>query len=374
MKIRNKITAILMLVTIIISSFSLITSASANGLTFSDVTEQTLYFEDIIKVKELGGIVGSGNKEFRPDDRIIFAEAVTIAERLFGDVENLPDWAWWFNQSNKLKSWKNKKNIDTSLVSFNYSEITSKEAAAHIIMQMNNDQCVLREASYKRKSYYTFLVRGYKDIKDVEYASSGLTRAEFCHMIIWYMENENGDWPNIETKINIQNDANTNNMNFMAYQVSVELLKVPVEIRTAFSNYGYNVILFTNENWKNFTKRYEGGSDLYTYDTYINAAGIYSYDENIYLREGNPDSIIHEMGHFVGHHSDRMHKNSDLLMNNVEEVKGLRQIQGWDYCTTNKYEYFAEAFDAYINHPEKLQELAPLTYDMVEEAIASVIN
>lgn len=61
-------------------------------------------------------------------------------------------------------------------------------------------------------------------------------------------------------------------------------------------------------------------------------------------------------------------------MNNNEEVEELQKICGRNYCTTDRYEYFAEAFDAYINHPEKLKDLAPLTFNMVEEAVAFFIN
>ena len=95
------------------------------------------------------------------------------------------------------------------------------------------------------------------------------------------------------------------------------------------------------------------------------SVGLYSSSsKDLYLEDDYMKfAFYHELGHYI-QHTICGDDNQDIidLYNNENELDGVCRNRRDDYARTSVFEFFAEAFDSYIQTPELLQTSAPLTY------------
>lgn len=84
----------------------------------------------------------------------------------------------------------------------------------------------------------------------------------------------------------------------------------------------------------------------------------------IYVNDEFPNSIVHEMGHFVNNYLQMYSSRRDNKLLFYREAGKISS-----YAEENDREFFAEAFRLYITSPQILQMLSPDTYAMVNNAI-----
>lgn len=107
-------------------------------------------------------------------------------------------------------------------------------------------------------------------------------------------------------------------------------------------------------------KRTEAYSKIYG----ARVAGLfYDFDNHICVEA--PEYLTHEIGHFWDAY---LHYPSSHYYLYKTESKALSELKG-DYCTVDRYEYFAEAFDEFINNTELLKECCPNTYNCIKQEI-----
>lgn len=87
--------------------------------------------------------------------------------------------------------------------------------------------------------------------------------------------------------------------------------------------------------------------------------------KKLYVNDEFPNTIIHEMGHFVNNY---LHMYSSRPENKQLYYSEANKISC--YAETNDREYFAEAFRLYISDPQILVLVSPDSYDMVNTAIS----
>ncbi len=80
-----------------------------------------------------------------------------------------------------------------------------------------------------------------------------------------------------------------------------------------------------------------------------------------------PRHAVHEFGHYI---NDTTTGDIDKTIREKESPT-LKLYQG-SYCETNKYEYFAEAFEAYIFEGEKIREKLPDTYKFIDNSLKEI--
>lgn len=93
---------------------------------------------------------------------------------------------------------------------------------------------------------------------------------------------------------------------------------------------------------------------------------VFDYERKLlFLNDEYPSNVVHEMGHFV---NDRLDMYSGRTANKELYAKEAAMVS--DYAMENDREYFAEVFRLYVTNPEELRILSPLSYGMMEQALA----
>lgn len=78
-----------------------------------------------------------------------------------------------------------------------------------------------------------------------------------------------------------------------------------------------------------------------------------------------PRYIAHEMGHFWDYHRGC----PPIWGLYGREAEALARETGRRYCTTSRYEFYAEAFDLYARAPERLRSACPETFREIEDSL-----
>ena len=137
--------------------------------------------------------------------------------------------------------------------------------------------------------------------------------------------------------------------------------KTPLQIRKLFVEEGWSIHLGIRINRKlNYSSLIKGYTDL----TY----------KRIWIdnRDVCVGTIFHEIGHFVEFNSGNP-ENSDLFHNiYVNEVNVFRSIYNTNiHNTSSEVEYFAEAFQVYLQNPELLQSYCPNTFNFIQNCVSN---
>lgn len=86
--------------------------------------------------------------------------------------------------------------------------------------------------------------------------------------------------------------------------------------------------------------------------------------KKLYINDEFPNTVIHEMGHFV---NDYLHIYSSRPEN--KQLFRTEAMKLSHYSETNEREFFAEAFRLYVSEPQLLKLISPNTYTMINTAI-----
>lgn len=137
-------------------------------------------------------------------------------------------------------------------------------------------------------------------------------------------------------------------------------LAVPEKVRYAFETNGF-IIKMTE--WDIQEEAYAPYGGYYGYGQ-IQAA--LDYEKKIlFVNDEYPNSVIHEIGHFVNnylHHYSSQPDNKKVYHSEANKISS--------YAETNDKEFFAEAFRLYITDPQMLKLVSPITFKMVDFSIA----
>lgn len=136
-------------------------------------------------------------------------------------------------------------------------------------------------------------------------------------------------------------------------------LAIPEKIRNVFEQQGF-IIKMTE--WDITEEAYSpyGGYN----GTGIVKAALDYEQKKLYINDEFPNTVIHEMGHFVNDYLNMYSsrpENKQLFYSESSKISC--------YAETNDREFFAEVFRLYIADPQILELVSPGSYDMVNTAI-----
>lgn len=347
---------------------SIMTTAAVNichadGACFNDVTQNTPYYEDIQRLRDMNVLSGYDNGSFCPDNSVTVAEGITIAEKAFGGEGTLPKrWCDWFDEK---CGWRDNIHIDRYLFLGDFSKNMSCETAAEMVMKLNSLKPIdaalwgMRSTSYNRY-INTLYIRGYTSETGKEpYSMGTLTRGEFCHMVV-YMLDYDGTYTiqpveQMSIQPTVYKPEQLTDSNAYTLEVKSLMLCIPENIRDAFIADGYEVIIVPYHEWFNLFP--DGGK--YT-GYYIHTA------KHIYIRSDYGNSIVHEFGHYL--HSKLQNNGYDISTDDSFKRRlGLFRYN--NYYMKNDNEFFAEAFDLHCTIPDRLKKEAPEVYEFIDNAI-----
>lgn len=148
------------------------------------------------------------------------------------------------------------------------------------------------------------------------------------------------------------------------YTLMQAYLAVPEMVRNTFESSGFHIKMTEWDVQQEAYAPYGG------YHGYGQIQAVLDYEKKIlFVNDEYPNSIIHEMGHFV---NDYLHLYSSYPENKKVYCSEASKISS--YAETNDREFFAEAFRLYITDPQILKLISPDTYNMVDASIALFIT
>ena len=130
----------------------------------------------------------------------------------------------------------------------------------------------------------------------------------------------------------------------------------------------YGVIIISSSSipqGNNPDSVYSGDPDDYR------TAGFYNTDKKMIVVNDakNADfTLYHEQGHFVDFNYDERG-----LISETKEWKSAMNTEypktGWDLYYSDPQEYFAESFAYYFSKPEKLKDMCPQTFRIIDRVV-----
>ena len=137
------------------------------------------------------------------------------------------------------------------------------------------------------------------------------------------------------------------------------LALVPQNVLTAMSEDGWQVVLTT----ENLSERYFQG----IYST-VNAVTD-STIKTIWINKTQraiTKSTLHEVGHYLDYKFGIINRSDDFQRVYEAEKDNFKVVGGSaTYARSSSQEYFGEAFQQCILHPESMQTNAPMTYAFI---------
>lgn len=382
---------------------SVLTSTVYAAEGFSDVTKETKHYESIMYLQEKGIITGEKDSRFRPDDKITVREALTMLEIAFGNPDNLPDWNEWVVMSDNWADYKTDWEVDTDQFLGNYLGGVRLETASRLLLSVNGCKAVdattlginpkvwgmdNTENQNERKSVRetpinSLILRGYdKNNFEGKDCYTYITRAEFCDMVAWAdkeiaKEKENGSTEKLEIKIDgkitspieytyVGDSLTDKEKVIFISKVVSDCLSVPDWLMQSYIKDGNKLFIVEEDEYIKKFPQYKDSQALHV--THPNGKQI------IYVKEGKHgiEVAIHEFGHYLHSKSAIRDKRIKEIME--QEADGLSGVMRSTYCKTNIYEYFAEAFEAYMTYPKELAKKAPMTYKAMDDICKSFIE
>lgn len=154
------------------------------------------------------------------------------------------------------------------------------------------------------------------------------------------------------TQGNIYNKSVDNLMN--AY------LKIPEKIRMVFENEGFKIKM-TEEDIV-----YEAYAPYGGYTGIGQIKGVLDYERKmLYVNDEWPETVIHEMGHFVYDYLKLYQSQSGIAPFFFAEAHNISY-----YAEVNEREFFAEAFRLYISDPQLFCLISFKSYIMIFDSVS----
>ncbi len=273
---------------------------------------------------------------------ISVAEGISIAEEVFGKVDNL--------------------DIDKRVFKGDYTYPLTFETAAEILLKINGyspfDTSLWYDSNHFRQDVYwtNFVVRGYP-VNEEPYRSYywGVSREDYNKMVNYMLGYNDGYFVDYQNDIDIKIKAYNNAFELsdeMIFDIKSELLKIDSNIVDSFIKDNGVIYVVSEEDWvKRFSNEFIG----------------YFLNNTIYIRGDNIDVITHEMGHYLETKVVPMGFRLQLTSKLKEDANSM-----W-YDTSNrtltyKSELFAEGFRCYCTRGE-MAMVCPTLYKYIDSAV-----
>lgn len=103
-------------------------------------------------------------------------------------------------------------------------------------------------------------------------------------------------------------------------------------------------------------------------------AGCFSPSrQKIILKQGDTETLLHELGHFVDFVTDYPSSSKEFKkIYKAEKSKAKSFYNTPSYTLSSAKEYFAESFNTYYSNPAKLKSKCPKTYAYFQKAVKTV--
>lgn len=328
-------------------------TSAARAVSFSDVSEQTAYYNDICWAVEQGIVTGD-NGNFKPEQNVTVQQFFTMLSRAIPERQESQDAAFDAPKGSMLyhlrraihQGWTDSLG---TLVELSKDSALNAGCAWNAALMAAGTQvysgALLGEAANPSADG----MRAAKALnlagKDAD-ASKRLTRAEAVHLIRAAVENTKVlPEPDIvkEMKNAVQN-VQQNDVN----SVYADLMRIPEPIRKAFRQDGW-IIRFDPDAVQAYSEK----SGI----TNINGMTEYQ-DKTIYL--ANVKSLLHELGHY---YQEKL-KSSGMDQNVYAVFDTIRQKETASaaiYETGDQRdgkEFFADAFRFYVLYGRTQAELS----------------
>lgn len=328
-------------------------TSAAGAVSFSDVSEQTAYYNDICWAAEQGIVTGD-NGNFKPEQKVTVQQFFTMLSRAIPERQEAQDAAFDAPKGSMLyhlrraihQGWTD--SIGT-LVELSKDSALNAGCAWNAALMAAGTQVYSGALLGEAANPSTDGMRAAKALnlagKDAD-ASKRLTRAEAVHLIRAAVENTKVlPEPDIvkEMKNAVQN-VQQNDVN----SVYADLMRIPEPIRKAFRQDGW-IIRFDPDAVQAYSEK----SGI----TNINGMTEYQ-DKTIYL--ANVKSLLHELGHY---YQEKL-KSSGMDQNVYAAFDTIRQKETASaaiYETGNQQdgkEFFADAFRFYVLYGRTQAELS----------------
>ena len=337
---------------------------------FTDVDENSEYYEAVNFMYEKGIIGGYGDGTFRPDNPISYNELAALLTKSsdiydkYLTVFDLPHPHWatsylifartqgFFNVSEILygKAEECVKPISKGMALRGMFGMLGLEMYDYRFYELDIADIEECESDNVKNAVVLANVLGLieKDENNELGVSENITRGEVCNILYELLEmKEKGELkvvaPEIIEDLNIVLDDNISEKGKI--HIINELAMMPLDIIKKFNQMNW-ALYVTN---KDLSDIYDisGDPDL------RNAVGLCSYrNKSLYVTYkillNMTPTLLHEFGHFAEYAYFNTVSDESRIKNLYEEEKvKLTDICGRDYCETNDAEFFAEAFKNY---------------------------
>ena len=371
---------------------------------FTDVDENSDYYEAINYMYENGIVVGYGDDIFKPDNPISYNELVVILTRFSDNYDKFkkvfdlphPHWATSYLIFARTEGWLNASEMYYGNAEECMQPIP-KSVALRAIVGLNGlelynyrfyekniadiDDCISEDV--QNAVMYAY-VTGLIDIDENNNVgvNDNITRAEVCKLLYDLRKLKEAN----ELKVIVPEMIQDLDIVFIEeisdkgrLFVINELTWFPVDVIKEFNARGWTLYITNNSLLQSYTGSY--------FPELRSAVGLCDYNgKEIWvsytLLMNIQSTLMHEFGHFVeGAYCNKPTDKSVLRKLYNEEQKGISEFSKNDYCETNTTEFFAEAFKAYtayayyLDIPERdesYQKLAPKTYEYFTELFMKI--
>ena len=371
---------------------------------FTDVDENSEYYEAVNYMYENGIIGGYGDDTFRPNNPISYNELAVILTKSSDSYEKYltvfdlphPHWATSYLIFVRTQGWLNVSEMHYGNAEDCMQPIPKSIALRGIFgmygLEFYNyrfyekdvadiEECISEDGQNAVMFAYEL---GLIDVDEENKlgVNNNITRGEVCQIIydlkkIKDTEGLKVTVPDIIKDLNIVYKEEMSDSNKIF--VINELAWFPVEIIKEFNERNWTLYI-TNKSLL----------DAYTGDYFPelrSAVGLCDYEnKEIWVSYtwliNITTTIMHEFGHFVEYvYCDNPKDRTAIYDLYHTEKNGLSEYCSRDYCETSKTEFFAEAFRNftayayYLDIPEKdegYQKLAPKTYEFFKELFMEI--
>ena len=342
---------------------------------FADVPNDHQYRRDIIYLWSV--CVLEESAYFRPNDELTIAEAIIMAEKMFGDESHLPEWGWWKAQEDSYKPWENAWGFNTKRYWLDNANTraASREVVSHILLRINGEDEVAHPEYYGvtqnafYKTYLTLYAKGYGDIEkyDRNNAKDPVTRGEYCHLLMWAKDHIHDPlvMPELDDiiRIDASQAENIEKLEEKIEYLKYKLCKIPEKLRKAFVDDGFVLQIVDAQHWK---ERF-GESDVVTSGWFRPTEKVIAIHEKYCFDEL---TLPHEFGHYLDYKVKYQASQAcEQLLTDENESDGLVTAARREYGLTSGKEFFADACWVYWDRPNDLQGYAPKTYQVTIDAL-----
>ena len=142
---------------------------------------------------------------------------------------------------------------------------------------------------------------------------------------------------------------------------------IPTKIWNRFIDKGWTLRITTEDIKKVYAPNHSVSGTF---------AGLTIYGDNMivvgYSEKRIRRALLHEMGHFVDAELGYISLGDEFkAIYTAEKNKANFKDQVDKHCVSSSHEYFAEAFNQYLQYPSNLKKNAPKTYAFIKKCIAN---